>query len=126
VREVLASGEGRRWLHNVTDADDMTIGEALRGYLSMHTSHLEAEGRYAEWQRAQRRYVADAASFLENLDEETRAAMKRRPVSRKQLSLIRYTCECFSIEFPALSDRWAAFEWLRDIGANPRCREVRT
>ncbi len=102
-----------------------TVGEALLIFLDCAAGLLEDRGRYAEWRRKYDDYIARTKVFLKSLDEETLAAMLRKPPSRKQLWLVRYTVECLGVEFPELSDRRAAFIWLRDVGANPRYRRVR-
>lgn len=105
--------------------EGFTIGRALARILAHMAPQLEDDGRYAEWRRARDKYVSNAESFLASLDDDKRQAMKRRPPSHKQLALARYTCACLQVGLPELPDRWAAFEWLRDTGANPRYRELR-
>jgi len=104
---------------------DTTIGEALRMFFDAAAGQLEASGRHAEWRRRYEAYMAKTDAFFAAADGEMRAAMERKPASRKQASLVRYTCECLRLDYPELPNRWAAFEWLRAIGANPRYREVR-
>ena len=101
-----------------------TVGEALLCFLDRAAGFLEAKGRHAEWQRQYDAYMRKTESFFAALDDEKRAAMLRKPATRKQASMVRYTCECLLLDFPALENRWVAFEWLRDVGANPRYREV--
>jgi len=102
-----------------------TVGEALLIFLDCVAGLLEDHGRYAEWRRKYDDYIARTKVFLKSLDEEMLVAMLRKPPSRKQLWLVRYTVECLGVEFPELSDRRAAFIWLRDVGANPRYRRAR-
>jgi hypothetical protein len=101
-----------------------SVGEALLCFLDRAAGFLEAKGRHAEWRRRFDAYMRKTESFFAALDDEKRAAMLRKPATKKQASMVRYTCECLQLDFPALGNRWAAFEWLRDVGANPRYREV--
>lgn len=101
-----------------------TVGEALLCFLDRAAGFLEAKGRHAEWRRRFDAYMRKTEGFLAALDDEKRAAMLRKPATPKQISMVRYTCECLRLDFPALENRWIAFEWLRDIGANPSYREV--
>lgn len=102
-----------------------TMGEALMIFLNRAAAMLEDRGRYAEWRRRYDAYVDRTQAFLKTLDEGTLAAMLRKPPSRKQLWLVRYTVECLDVEFPELPDRRAAFLWLHDVAANPRYRRVK-
>lgn len=102
-----------------------TIGEALAIFLNQAGPRLEELGRYAEWRRRYDNYMLRSERFLGALDKDKLEAMAARPVSRKQLWLVRYTCECLDLPFPELTDRGAAFLWLRDAGANPRYKQVR-
>lgn len=110
------------WKHAFSK--DTTIGEALRVFLDKAAGRLEAKGRYAEWRRRYDDYMGKTDAFLATLDDKKRVAMLRKPATRKQVSLVRYTCECLRLDFPPLENRAAAFGWLRDVGANPRYREV--
>ena len=105
--------------------EDETIGAALTAILSRHSSTLESRGRYVEWRRSFDRYQDTTERFLSGLGEVDLEKMSLRSPSRKQLSLIRTTCAYLRLEFPVLSDRAAAFRWLRDVGANTRFRELR-
>lgn len=102
-----------------------TMGDALAIFLHQARHLLDERGRYAEWRRRYDSYMERTRSFLEALDRETLMVMVRRPPSKKQIWLVRYTCEVLRLEFPPLPNRKAAFIWLHDVGANPRYREMR-
>lgn len=123
----LPLGELERLSEDLADFDSLvepghTVGQALVRFLSMAAGHLDAQGRYAEWRRAFDRYHERTQSYFENLTEEKLEDLRRRPVSRKQTELVRYTCACRGLEFPVLKNRGDAFDWLRKVGANPRYR----
>tara|TARA_R110002020_G_scaffold212556_3_gene419188 strand:- start:100 stop:723 length:624 start_codon:yes stop_codon:yes gene_type:complete len=99
-----------------------TIGELLIRFLDLAASQLEAQGRYATWRRAFDKYLAVTKSRLDTMTAEQLEKLRKKPVSKKQVDLVRYTCACHRLEFPKLENRGTAFEWLRDIGANPRYR----
>ena len=84
---------------------------------------LEDLGRYAEWRRAFERYMKPTERFLSQMTARDLEELAERPPTKAQINLIRTTCTYHRIDFPALSNRKVAFEWLRDIGANPRYRE---
>lgn len=102
-----------------------TMGEALSIFLDRAAPYLTDCGRYAEWRRRYDAYMERSKSFLSACDDAALAMMLRRPPSRRQLWLVRYTCECLQLPFPELPNRRAAFLWLRDAGANPRYRRAR-
>ena len=101
-----------------------SVGEALSIFLDRAAPYLEDRGRHAEWHRRYLSYIKRTESFFAAYDDAARAAMLRRPPSRKQLWLVRYTCETLQLAFPELPDRHAAFEWLSRVGANPRYRRI--
>jgi len=125
----LQLGELERLADDLADFDSLvepghTVGQALVRFLSMAAGQLEAGGRYAEWRRAFDRYQDRTRAYLEAPTDEKLEELRRRPISRKQTELVRYTCACLGLEFPALKNRGEAFEWLHEIGANPRYRAV--
>lgn len=101
-----------------------TIGDALSIFLDRAASFLEDRGRYEEWRRRYDAYLEKTGAFLNSCSDSALEAMLRRPPSRKQLWLVRYTCECLRLDVPELRNRRDAFLWLRDVGANPRYREA--
>ena len=111
-----------KWKESFTQK--RTVGEALLCFLDRAAGFLEAKGRHAEWRRRFDAYMRKTEGFFAVLSDEKQAGMLRKPATRKQASMVRYTCECLRLDFPALENCWVAFEWLRDIGANPRYREV--
>lgn len=108
------------------DAEDQdeTLGAALLKLLDLDPGKLEKLGRYAEWRRAFERYMVPTENFLTRMTPEDFKKLGERPPSRKQLSLIRTTCQYHRIDFPEIANRLAAYCWLRDIGANPLYREA--
>ncbi len=105
-------------------AQGETVASILQTILCLWSSELEQEGRYAEWRRSFDRYMAATEPFLAELTEEALERLAQQPPTRKQVNLIRLTCDQFRLEFPALLNRAEAFGWLRDAGANARFREV--
>ncbi len=108
-----------------SDDDDETMGSGLLELLELMPNRLEQFGRYAEWRRGLERYMERTRPYLDGLTDEDLDQLTSRPPSNKQLHLIRVTCAYHGLAFPAVPDRRAAFEWLRDIGANAKYREVR-
>lgn len=108
-----------------SDDDNGTMGSGLLELLELMPTRLEQFGRYAEWRRGFDRYMERTRPYLEGLTDEDVARLSTRPPSRTQLHLIRVTCAYHSLAFPAVPNRQAAFEWLRDVGANARYREAR-
>lgn len=107
------------------DADDATMGATLMELVSVDPDRLDAIGKIAEWRRRYDRYSKRTATALGEITEDVLERMAMRPVSKAQLALVRYTCACFCLAFPELANRREGFEWLRDVGANPRYRRVR-
>lgn len=107
------------------DDDNEIMGSTLLELLELMPTRLEQFGRYAEWRRGFERYMARTRPYLDGLTDEDFQQLAGRPPSKKQMHLIRVTCAYLGMAFPAVPNRWAAFEWLRDIGANPKYREVR-
>ena len=107
------------------DSDDETMGSGLLELLELMPTRLEQFGRHAEWRRGFERYMERARPYLDGLTDEDFQQLATRPPSRTQLHLIRVTCAYHGLAFPAVPNRRAAFEWLRDIGANAKYREVR-
>ncbi len=105
--------------------DEETLGEALLELLDGASPTLDDFGRYAEWRRAFDRYMKPTEKFLSRMTAGDLERLAEQPPSKAQVNLVRTTCAFHHIDFPALSDRKVAFEWLRDIGANPRYRERR-
>ena len=108
-----------------SDDDDETMGSGLLELLELMPARLEQFGRHAEWRRGFERYMERTRPYLDGLTDEDLRQLATRPPSRTQLHLIRVTCAYHGLAFPALPNRRAAFEWLRDIGANGKYREVR-
>lgn len=106
------------------EGEDETLGAALLKLLDLDPGKLEKLGRYAEWRRAFDRYMVPTEKFLTQMTPEDFKKLGERPPSRKQVSLIRTTCQYHRIDFPEIADRLAAYFWLRDIGANPLYREA--
>ena len=104
------------------DNDNETVGEALLELLDSAPPTLEDLGRYAEWRRAFDRYMKPTERFLSQMTTGDLEELAERPATKAQVNLIRTTCAYHRIDFPALPNRKVAFEWLRDIGANPRFR----
>ncbi|WP_435203774.1 hypothetical protein [Qipengyuania sp. 902] len=109
-----------------SDDDDETMGSGLLKLLELMPTRLEQFGRYAEWRRGFDRYMEKTRPYLDGLTDGDLHRLAGRPPSKKQMHLIRVTCAYHGIAFPAVPDRRAAFEWLRDIGANVKYREVRS
>lgn len=107
------------------DSDEETVGEALLQLLHGAPPTLEDLGRYAEWRRAFDRYMKPTERYLSQMTAGDLEELAERPPTKAQINLIRTTCAYHRIDFPALFNRKVAFEWLRDIGANPRYRERR-
>lgn len=105
-------------------ARSATLGEALVAFLNKAGPKLEDLGRYAEWRRRYDNYMDRSERFLSALDKDKLKALVYRPASRKQVWLVRYTCEAFGLPFPELPNRKAAYVWLRHAGANPRYKQV--
>ena len=105
--------------------DDETMGSGLLELLELMPNRLEQFGRHAEWRRGFERYMERTRPYLDGLTDEDLQQLAARPPSRTQLHLIRVTCAYHGLAFPAVPNRQAAFEWLRDIGANAKYREVR-
>lgn len=108
-----------------SDDDDETMGSGLLELLELMPTRLEQFGRHAEWRRGFERYMERTRPYLDGLTDEDLQQLATRPPSRTQLHLIRVTCAYHGLTFPAVPNRRAAFEWLRDIGANAKYREVR-
>ncbi|MCP9223389.1 hypothetical protein MKP08_11570 [Erythrobacter sp. LQ02-29] len=117
--------EASQIVGEASDDDNETIGSGLLELLELIPTRLEQFGRYAEWRRGFDRYTDRTRPYLDGLTDEDLHRLAGRPPSKKQMHLIRVTCAYHGIAFPAVPDRRAAFEWLRDIGANPKYREVR-
>jgi hypothetical protein len=111
--------------HEDGDDDEETLGSSLLELLELIPGRLEQFGRYAEWRRAFDRYQERTKPYLEGLSDDDLRRLADCPPSAKQMHLIRSTCAYHRIAFPAVPHRRAAFEWLRDIGANAKYREVR-
>jgi len=105
--------------------DEETMGSGLLELLELMPTRLEQFGRFAEWRRGFERYMARTRPYLDGLTDEDLQQLAGRPPSKKQMHLIRVTCAYHGMAFPAVPNRQAAFEWLRDIGANAKYREVR-
>ena len=108
------------------DDDDETMGSALLRFLELMPGKLDQFGRHAEWRRGLDQYMARTQPYLEGLTEKDFERLATLPPSKKQMHLIRTTCAYHRIAFPSMPSRRAAFEWLRDIGANAKYREVRS
>lgn len=108
------------------DDDDEPMGSMLLRVLELVPGRLDEFGRFAEWRRAFDAYMRRTTPFLQGMTAEELVKLETRPPSKKQMHLIRVTCTYHRIPFPAVPNRRAAFEWLRDIGANARYREPRT
>lgn len=111
----------------LVDPDDEsgTVGSTVRDLLELMPGRLDQLGRYAEWRRALDRYLERTKPYLDDLSDEDLQRLALRAPSKKQLHLIRVTCAYHGLAFPAVADRRAAFEWLRDMGANAKYREAR-
>jgi|GEM_PF-1630039 len=107
------------------DDDEGSMGSALLELLELMPGRLDEIGRYAEWHRAFDSYMEKTQPFLESMTADDLERLAARPASKKQMHLIRTTCAYHRIAFPTVPNRRAAFEWLRDIGANEKYREVR-
>jgi len=108
-----------------TDDDNDTMGSGLLELLELMPNRLEQFGRYAEWRRGYERYMERTSPYLNGLTDEDMDGLATRPPTKKQMHQIRVTCAYLRIAFPAVPDRRAAFQWLRDIGANAKYREAR-
>lgn len=108
------------------DDDDGPLGLALLEILELVPGPLEEFGRYAEWRRGFERYMERTRPYLDGLTDEDLERLSSRPPTSKQMHLIRVTCAYHGLASPAVPHRRAAFEWLRDIGANAKYREVRS
>jgi hypothetical protein len=104
---------------------DVTVGEFVSRLLDHAPAALDDLGRFAEWRRAFEKYMERTEPFLSGMTGGDLEKLAGRPVSRAQSNLVRTTCAHHRIEYPALANRLAAFEWLRDVGANLRFREWR-
>ncbi len=107
-----------------SDDDDETMGSGLLELLDLMLTRLEQFGRHAEWRRGFERYMERTRPYLDGLTDEDLQQLATRPPSRTQMHLIRVTCAYHGLAFPAVPNRRAAFEWLRDIGANAKYREI--
>ncbi len=107
------------------DDEDETMGAVLLKLVEVVPGRLDEFGRYAEWRRGFDAYTNRTKPYLEGMAAEDLAKLEARPASKKQMHLIRITCAYHRIPFPAVPNRRTAFEWLRDIGANTRYRELR-
>lgn len=105
-----------------SDDEDENAGAGLLEFLELIPSRLEEFGRYAEWRRGFDRYMEATKPYLDGLTEDDHQRIAARPPSKKQMHLIRMTCAYHRIAFPAVPNRLAAFEWLRDFGANGKYR----
>jgi len=123
MRAVVA--EATKIVGQDSDDGDETLGSGLLELLELMPNRLEQFGRHAEWLRGFDRYIERTRPYLDGLTDEDLDRLAMRPPSKKQMHLIRMTCAYHRIAFPAVPNRRAAFEWLRDIGANAKYREVR-
>lgn len=72
-----------------------------------------------DWNRAL--YHAEVEAFAQSdAARDPRASWRRRPPSRRQLYLIDEAVRAFELDPPTITNRGQAYEWLRQVGGNPR------
>ena len=106
------------------DDEDETMGAVLLRLVELMPGRLDEFGRYAEWRRGFDAYLKRTTPYLEGMTAEDLAKLETRPPTKNQMRQIRITCAYHRIPFPTVPNRRAAFEWLRDVGANTRYREL--
>ena len=79
------------------------------------------QGALLRWEWHRHLYHAEVDAFSQSgAALNPRAAWRRKPPTSRQLYLISEAIRAFELDPPTVTNRGEAYEWLRQIGGNPR------
>jgi hypothetical protein len=98
-----------------------SFGDLLRAILSdpRKADWCRRWGGLIEWSHRKALYDANVASFEASGRAGLKESWRLREVTDDQFQLIETLCRVLDMPAPAIADRGAAYEWIKQYGGNP-------